>query len=78
MGNKEFSDLCIEKVSEQLGYSKDELFIVWLCKVLKNNKALISSTRSGDGLYVECTFNGGKNEMYIDVYKKESNTCIEL
>lgn len=73
MGNTEFSELCIEKVAEKIGYSKDELFIVWLCKVLRNNKALVSSTRSGDGLYVECTFNGEKIKCIL-MYTKKNKT----
>lgn len=76
MGNKEFSEMCIKHVSNVLGYSEDELFIVWLCKTLQNNKALVSSTRPY-APYVECTYNGDKDELYIDVYTKQLNTCIK-
>lgn len=30
---------------------------------------------SGDGIYAEYTFNGDKQELYEDVYKKLTNTC---
>lgn len=52
---------------------ENELYVVWLTKVLQNNKALLSTTRSGDGLYFEVTHNGDKNEFYLDVYKKQEN-----
>lgn len=52
------------------------VFVVWSCKTLQNYKALLSTTVSGDGVYAEYTFNGDRGELYEDVYKKVSNTCI--
>jgi len=52
------------------------VFVVWSCKTLQNYKALLSTTVSGDGIYAEYTFNGDKGELYEDVYKKLTNTCI--
>lgn len=52
-----------------------ETFIVWKCKALHNWKYLISSTLP-DGMYYEMTFNGDKNEWYLDAYKKFENRCI--
>ena len=46
--------------------------MVWCCKVLQNNKALLSTTLF-DGMYYECTYNGDKKEMYVDAYKKWEN-----
>lgn len=54
----------------------DNVFVVWSCKTLQNYKALLSTTVSGDGIYAEYTFNGDKGELYEDVYKKLTNTCI--
>ena len=34
-----------------------------------------STTVSGDGIYAEYTYNGDKQELYEDVYKKVTNTC---
>ena len=45
------------------------------CKTLQNWKALVSTNRV-DGLYYECTYNGDKNELYVDVYTKIENICI--
>ena len=56
--------------------STDDVFVVWCCKTLQNNKALLSTTVS-DGMYYEITFNGDKNEMYLDAYKKWENVCIK-
>lgn len=52
-----------------------EVFTVWKCKTLQNWKFLISSTLF-DGMYYEMTFNGDKNEWYLDAYKKFENKCI--
>lgn len=54
-----------------------DVYVVWLCKTLQNNKALLS-TNVDDGKYYEVTLNGDKEEMYLDAYKKEKNTCIDL
>ena len=52
-----------------------EVFVVWKCKVLQNWKYLMSSTLF-DGMYYEITYNGDKNEWYLDVYKRFENRCI--
>lgn len=54
----------------------DNVFIVWSCKTLQNYKCLVSTTVSGDGIYAEYTYNGDRQELYEDVYKKMSNQCI--
>lgn len=54
-----------------------EVFIVWKCKTLQNWKFLISSTLS-DGMYYEVTYNGDKDEWYLDAYKKFENRRIKL
>lgn len=57
--------------------TEDDVFIVWMCKTLQNNKALVSTTLF-DGMYYELTYNGDKNELYFDAYKKWENACIVL
>ncbi len=54
----------------------DEIFVVWSCKTLQNNKALLA-TRMMDGMYYEVTYNGDKGEFYLDVYKKQENICYK-
>ena len=54
-----------------------DVYIVWKAKALQNWKYLISSTLL-DGMYYELTYNGDKNELYLDAYKKWENKCINL
>lgn len=53
-----------------------DVFTVWKCKALQNWKFLISSTLP-DGMYYELTYNGDKQEWYMDAYKKFENRCIK-
>lgn len=53
-----------------------EVYTVWKCKALQNWKYLLSSTLS-DGMYYELTYNGDKDEWYLDAYKKFENRVIE-
>ena len=86
MGNDKFLKLCKEKVVEYFNnrsdktdkfeITEDDVFIVWSCKTLQNNKALVSTTVS-DGMYYELTYNGDKNELYFDAYKKWQNICLD-
>lgn len=55
----------------------DAVFIVWICKTLQNNKALLSTTIA-DGMYYEITYNGDKREAYVDVYQKKENYCVSM
>lgn len=54
-----------------------DVFVVWYCKTLQNHKALLSTTLF-DGMYYECTYNGDKEELYLDAYKKFENRCIDM
>ena len=53
------------------------VYVVWACKTLQNNKALLSTTLP-DGMYYEVTYNGDKNECYLDAYKKFENMCVKF
>lgn len=53
----------------------DNVFVVWQCKTLQNNKAMLSTTVS-DGMYYEFTWNGDRNEGYLDAYKKWKNVLV--
>lgn len=86
MGTKEFLEWCTEEViryfnsrakTDNKTLKEEDVFVVWNCKTLQNNKALLSTTVS-DGLYYEFTFNGNSEELYMDVYKKWENICINL
>lgn len=87
MKNNDFEKLCKKIVvdyfngnaekTDNIKISEENVFIVWSCKTLQNNKAMISTTVS-DGMYYELTYNGDKKEMYLDAYKKWENKAIKV
>ena len=85
MGSKEFLQLSkrivvdyfnshVDKTDEKQ-ITEEEVLVVWGCKTLQNNKALLSTTVS-DGMYYEITHNGDKQETYVDAYKKWENFVV--
>lgn len=85
MNYKEFEELCkivvakyanshVDKTDGKV-ITKDDVFVVWMCKTLQNNKALVSTTLY-DGMYYEITHNGDKGETYVDAYKKWENFVV--
>lgn len=85
MSNDIFFDLCKREVVEyfnqhadktdQKKITEDDVFIVWVCTILQNNKALVSTTIP-DGMYYEVTYDGDKQQAYVDVYKKWQNYSV--
>ena len=65
----------VEK-TDNVKISEEDVYVVWECKTLQNNKAMLSTTIS-DGMYYEFTWNGDKNEGYLDAYKKWANMVIK-
>lgn len=63
---------------EETTFHLNDIFIVWYCKTLQNHKALLGSTAVA-GAYFEFTYNGDKDEAYLDVYGKHENiVCRRL
>ncbi len=87
MANDKFLELCKKtivdyfnsrvEITDDMKINENDVFIVWSCKTLQNNKAMVSTTIS-DGMYYELTYNGNKKELYLDAYKKWENKCIEI
>lgn len=87
MSNDKFLELCKKtivdyfnnrvEITDNMKITENNVFIVWSCKTLQNNKALVS-TNISDGMYYELTYNGNKKELYLDAYKKWENKCIEI
>lgn len=87
MSNDKFLELCKKtivdyfnnrvEITDNMKINEDNVFIVWSCKTLQNNKALVS-TNISDGMYYELTYNGDKKELYLDAYKKWKNKCIKI
>lgn len=87
MKNNDFENLCIKLVkdyanehldkSDNVVVEEKDVFVVWICKTLQNNKALLSTTLL-DEMYYEITYNGDKKEIYLDAYKKFENRAIKV
>lgn len=87
MDTQKFLSLCVNEVvryfnehvdiTNRKALIPDDVYVVWSCKTLGNNKALLS-TNVPDGMYYEITHNGAKNEIYFDAYKKWENICLVL
>ena len=87
MENQKFIQICIQTVRDYFNtlenrpddmvISEQEIYVVWCCKTLQNNKALLSTTVN-DGMYYELTYNGDKKELYLDAYKKAENVCYTV
>jgi len=87
MKNDEFIILCKKtivdyfnirvEITDNKKITEADVFIVWSCKTLQNNKAMVS-TNVSDGMYYELTYNGDKKELYLDAYKKWENKAIKV
>ena len=89
MGNSEFINYCKRFVVEYVNSTEYEIedgyvpriqeynvFVVWISKILQNNKALLSTTTERDTRYYEITYNGDNDEFYFDAYDKLINKKI--
>ena len=77
MGSKEFQELAMNAVFQvNPNIAISEMFVVWMARVLQNNKALISAMSTDN--YYEVTCNGDKKELYVDEYIKNTNTCLNV
>lgn len=84
MGNEQFVNKCKKIVAKYHNEHTDgdmilpdDVYVVWLCKALGNNKALLA-TDLPDGMYYEVTYNGVENEAYFDAYKKQENVRVKF
>ena len=87
MDDKEFmekaKDMVIEyynnlvEITDNYQLEEKDVYIVWMCSILGNNKALLS-TNIVDGMYYEITYDNNKNIFYFDAYKKWSHQEYSL
>ena len=73
MDNKLFVEKA-KKLAKWYLKDDDEVFVVWLVKVLQNNKCLIGTRDTVS--YFEVTYNGDKDEFYVDNYDKLINEKV--
>ena len=83
MTTKEFEHLAkaetvrIMKEKHNVDLTEEELEFVWFAHELGYKKCTLYAKRLGH-YYPEVTYNLAKNEMYIDIYLKQSNTKVML
>ena len=65
----------IMKEKHGIEVSFKNLELVWFAHELGYKKCTLYAKELGH-YYPEVTYNLGKKEMYVDVYLKQSNTCI--
>lgn len=84
MSETDFSALVRKTVAEYHNEHREEnapeigaqdVYIVWMCRILQNNKAL-AATNQADGMYYELTYDGDRGQMYVDVYRKQENFTV--
>lgn len=81
MNSYEFEVICKNELIKELhekyneNYKIEEFHLVWFSKTLQNYKCCICDLRSNNRYY-ECTYNGNKKELYVDIYEKKYNTKV--
>lgn len=63
--------------TDGVSITEDNVYVVWSCFILGNQKALLSTTLT-DGMYFEITYDKNKNSIYFDAYKRWDNKEIKL
>lgn len=81
MTSYEFEVICKNELIKELkekyneDYKIQELHLVWFSKTLQNFKCTICDLRNNKRYY-ECTYNGNKKQLYVDIYEKMHNTVV--
>lgn len=63
--------------TDQFAIGVKHTYVVHFTYILGRWKALVSTTIP-DGMYYEVTYDGAKDEIYVDAYKKFNNVAIPL
>lgn len=82
MKSQEFETKCknalvkILKEKYESNLKADDLHLVWFAKALQNFKCVLVDLFDNQRYY-ECTYNGDKDELYVDIYEKKHNVCLK-
>lgn len=82
MTSYEYEVICKNELIKELkekyneDYTIDELHLVWFTKTLQNFKCVIIDLKDNQRYY-ECSYNGTKKQLYVDIYEKKHNTLVE-
>lgn len=81
MTSYQFEVVCKNELIKELKekYNEDyviqDLHMVWFSKSLQNLKCTICDLKDNQRYY-ECTYNGDKEQLYVDIYEKAHNTAV--
>lgn len=67
----------VMKRKYQVDVDLEDLQLVWFSHILFNKKCMLYSEDLGS-FYAEATFNMHTNEIYVDIYRKESTTSLTV
>ena len=70
--------LAVTKKEFDVDALPSDVQLVWYSKALRNYKCIMFIPSLKDGHIYECTYNGDREEFYVDAYKKVSNTVFPL
>lgn len=82
MKSQEYETKCkkalvkILKEKYESNLKTDDLHLVWFAKTLQNFKCVLIDLLDNQRYY-ECTYNGDKDELYVDIYEKQYNVCLK-
>jgi len=71
----EYIRALLDKSDPPIQLTVEDVYVVFFAKTLQNWKATLSTTLP-DGKYYELTYNGDKDELYIDAYTKFDNKAL--
>lgn len=63
------------KNTKNIDVKLEDVFVVWQCKTIQNKKWIMSTQRNDHYLF-ELTYNGDKEEFYLDCYEKFDHQVI--
>lgn len=77
MDGLKFIQRCTELVYDTWHGEKVNVFVVWSCKAMQNNKAILATIVDNLSYLYEFTYNGDKQVIYMDLYSKDYHAEIQ-
>ena len=76
MDTKTFIETSIDLINGHFYDKPTKLEIVWQCHLLGNKKAIFIDLDPSNNFLYEVTYNGAKDEFYLDKYDKAENIRV--
>lgn len=81
MSTKNYLQLVENTIKKRFGKISIEVIQVWYCKTIQNHKGLFIMKDVLNDLileyFIEATYNGDKNELYLDFYSKRNKIIVK-